>query len=244
MKNSFWWLTILLSTKYLFCLFSCVWQQGLFDLSRYRLRSTRLQPFLISCLFFILPFGGTAQSQDSTKVSSSYFYEKQTTVLHTVGVENMAIKTDILAILDGDIPVIFEKRFSSRFTLNGGLSISFPYSVNKFPFTPVRDVSFFPFKMEQGGSVMIEPRLHSFYFLLGYTGLLARYRYCKSYSLIETGVTCGSSFNISGFVLEPTMLLNLYWRTRGLPNLYPNMQENEGRNGLAFSFRILVGHEL
>jgi hypothetical protein len=231
--------SLLLITSYLSFLFT----RGSFCFSRYRLRSFHLQPLLIS-LLFILPVRSTAQSQDSTKVASSYFYEKNPTVLHTVGVENMAIKTDILAILDGDIPIIFEKRFSSRFTLNGGFSFSFPYSVNKFPFTPVRDESFYPFKMEQGGSVMVEPRLHSRYFLVGYAGLLARYRHCKSYSLMETGVTWGWSFNISGFVLEPSMLFSIIWKTRGKPNFYPNMQADDFNNGLAFSFRLLVGHAL
>ena len=155
------------------------------------------------CMLFSLIFSVIlAQNNDST----TYFYTKKVTETKISDISDL-IKTDIYSIAEGDLPIIWEHRFSDNFTLEGGLGMIMPFT-NDIMSTIIPIAQLNPdFKNKKFGlSFVVEPRYRGIENTkVNYFSAIARLRSYDQLFISEYGLGFGTSFNISKITVEPAV---------------------------------------
>lgn len=136
------------------------------------------------------------------KDSTTYFYKKTISEESFLTSKNL-IKTDLISIIDGNVPIIWEHKFSDIFSLEGGLGIIIPIGNNRlnniinFELNPDYIVK------KIGGSALLEFRYHPEFFKSQYFCLKTRIRSYDHLLVSEMGLGVGFSFKLFNYTIEP-----------------------------------------
>lgn len=210
------------------------------------------------CLFIVIPL--LAQTSDSTyqqylqnnsKVPKRYYYASDS--------KNI-LKTDIVAMLDGNIPLIWEHRFSEHWGLDGGVGVLLKYSMNDYVSKKDFDDEA-PFGLNTnfknnklGFSCQLEPKIflsdNSVLIDKGYTFLSLYYKnlFYSRLSIREIGVGYGFTADFDHTTLQ--MILSILYVRQSIPTqedefkyLGPFSSANGTEaKGAMISLRIQLGY--
>lgn len=91
-----------------------------------------MQKLIFPILLSLFALYGYSQTSDSTY--QKYLQNPQNVpkrVYYSSDNKNI-LKTDLGSIIDGNIPLIWEHRFSDHFSIDGGVGVTMKYSINSF----------------------------------------------------------------------------------------------------------------
>ncbi|WP_165021271.1 hypothetical protein [Dysgonomonas sp. ZJ279] len=130
------------------------------------------------------------------------------------GYPTSIIKTDILSIIDGDLPIIYEHRFSSLFAVEAGVGLILPYEneISTFPISAENNRNFKNTKF--GYSLLAAPRIYFAHSSKNYMALMVRYRRYDELSIAEYGVGKGWVWLLADkYPLDAAVYASLSWQT-------------------------------
>ncbi len=152
-----------------------------------------MKKYFFTCflIFFIFCLQASAQ-QDSV----SLFYQKTKKNTTLINASNI-LSTDVISIIGGEFPVLWDHKFSKYFETELGLGLILPYYVNLNPFSDVwlsDDDEKVPFSNDKFGYSLFAG-FHNYFFPSPsgsfYSGLFFHYKHYSVADIFECGIQAG-----------------------------------------------------
>jgi hypothetical protein len=208
--------------------------------------------FSSKCRLFILVILAVIQASTvlSQNDKSPNYYNLKKAEKYTAGSYSDMIKTDVYSIIEGDVPVIWEHFFSDRFSVEAGVGLTLPYSLDLFskvvPFTEINP----NFKNNRFGmSLLIEPKLHQTIFGEDYQMVFIRLKNFNQLLVSEYGVGSGLPIRFGKYSIEVVGHISLCRQTlrhggtefKYLPNEFLESLSSSVESDDAFTFLFYFG---
>jgi len=180
-------------------------------------------------------------SSNAFSQQSPYFYKKGVYPEKKLTVFDNAIKTDLVSLASGDLSLLYERRFSDRFGLEGGAGFLLqPTRVSSYVVVAQRINNF---KSNSGFSLLVSPRLYGGLFPNTFHCILVKVNHYKNLTIGEIAYGFGYIYSFSDkFFIESSFHAGLLqqWSSESNPNyMYCDDLDNPYK-GLIFQIKLSI----
>ncbi|MDD4991322.1 MAG: hypothetical protein PHR83_03725 [Paludibacter sp.] len=169
-------------------------------------------------LFFVLLFFSNLSGQTNDSTYQKYLLNSENVPqrVYYSGDSKNILKTDLTSILDGNLPFIWEHRFSDYFGLDCGLGLILPYTfADIINSKSSDDIVLVSFGMNPsyrnykfGESFQIEPKIFLGITSSSYLGVFYGYRNYYTMKIHEAGISYGYNFDFNKITYQTSFALS------------------------------------